>query len=459
VHVPGAPVAVAVCIAVAAGLAAYYAVRATAWAVMTDELQVARLATSIAETLSPVPYVHGVYYGALSQLYPLLLAPLYGTLSAPAAQTAAHALNGLLLAGAAWPAYLLGRSVGGSRAAGLVAAALTAFTPWLALSSTLLTENAAYPAFVSAVFLCHRAIAAPSAGRDLGALAGLVLAFFARTQLFVLALALPVAVVLHEVVWARREKGGLRAAAGRHRVLVGAYAGGAAGAGRLVLAGALGNVVGNYATPFHGELLPAGFWGAVAAHLVQVVVGSGVLPFALAASWAATSLIRPHSRSGHAFAALFAVLVPLLTFEVTSFDLRFTPNRFIQDRYLVYLVPLFAVGASAWLAQRTDWKLRVASLALVGAGLVALLGWIKLDDPIIFWAAPGAAVQPALAAAADHAGCPRSSSCGWRRSQRSSPSQPRPGDSRAPHSRAPPPRSPRSGSSRPGTSSTATRIR
>ena len=76
---------------VAAGLAAYYALRANTWAVMTDELQVARLATSIAEEFSPVPTIHGTYYAAHGQVYPLLLAPLYGTLTPPAAATAARA--------------------------------------------------------------------------------------------------------------------------------------------------------------------------------------------------------------------------------------------------------------------------------------------------------------------------------------------------------------------------------
>jgi hypothetical protein len=141
-----------------AGFAGYYATKATSWAVMTDELQIARLATSIAETLSPVPYIHGAYYGALSQLYPLLLSPFFGLLSAPSAVTAAHALNALLLPSAAWPAYLLARSVSGSRAAGYAAALLTVFTPWLVMTTTLLTENVAFPAFVWAVFLCQRAV-------------------------------------------------------------------------------------------------------------------------------------------------------------------------------------------------------------------------------------------------------------------------------------------------------------
>src|SRR6266511_2727571 len=154
---------VGACVLAAGEFAAYYSARVITWAVMTDELQTTKLATSIAETGSLVPRIHGHYYAALSQLYPLLLAPFYGLLTAPAAATAAHVLNPFLLASAAWPAYLLARSVTGSRAAAAVAALLTAFTPWLVLSTTLLTENAAYPAFVCGVFLCHRTVVSPSA--------------------------------------------------------------------------------------------------------------------------------------------------------------------------------------------------------------------------------------------------------------------------------------------------------
>ena len=402
---PTSLVVVTGCVLGAAALAGYYSVRVTAWAVMTDELQVARLATSIAETLSPVPTIHGVYYGAHSQLYPLLLAPFYGTLTAPAAATAAHTLNALLLASAAWPAYLLARSVTGSRWAGYAAAALVAFTPWLALASTLLTENAAYAAFVWAVYLCHRALAAPSDGRDIAALAGLLLAFAARTQLVVLAIALPLALVLHELGYARRQpelaRAAIRAGISRvlreHRVLAGAYAAAALACVALLVAGSLGGVVGNYAVPFRGDLIPPGFWRSAAAHFDQVAVGAGIVPVALAVSWALTTAMRPERKEGHAYAALFVVLVPLLTFEVTSFDLRFTPQQFIQDRYLFYLVPLFAVGSAAWLVQRTQWKLRALTLVAAGGALAALLTLGTYDDPTIaFWASPAAAFHPAL---------------------------------------------------------------
>ncbi|HET7744445.1 MAG TPA: hypothetical protein VFK76_06845 [Gaiellaceae bacterium] len=399
--------AVAACVIGAAVLAGYYAVQATSWAVMTDELQVARLATSIAQNLSPIPEIHGRYYGALGQLYPLLLAPFYGSMSAPAAQTAAHLLNGILLASAAVPAFLLARSVAASRGAGYLAAALVAFTPWLALASTILTENAAYPVFTWSAYLCHRALSTPSRGRDVAALAGLGLAFFARTQLFVLAAAFPIALLIHELAFAVAGRDGSRAAAlrrgakravGRHPVLTAAYLVGLVGCAALAVSGSLGALVGNYATPFHGDLVPGGFWHAAAAHLDQVAVGAGIVPLALAASWAFTALARPERKEAHAFAALLLVLVPLLTVEVTSFDLRFTPEGFIQDRYLFYLVPLLAVGSAAWLTQRTERALRSVSL-LVAGGVVALLlsAAIYRDRTIIFWASPAAAFHPAIA--------------------------------------------------------------
>jgi hypothetical protein len=399
------------CILAAATFAAYYSARVITWAVMTDELQTTKLATSIAETGFLVPRIHGSYYGALSQLYPLLIAPFYGLMSPPAAATAAHALNPFLFASAAWPAYLLARSVTASRAAGYAAAVLTAFTPWLVLTTTLLTENAAYPAFVWAVFLCHRTLVSPSANRDVAALVALLFAFLARTQFFVLALVLPAALLGHELTfgssdanagsWWTRLRAGTRRTIASHPVLLSAYVVAGLGAALLALVGSLGRVVGNYALPFSGDLLPRGIWHSAAVHLDYVVVGCGVLPFVLAASWAFTAVVRPEGKEGHAFAWLLLVLVPLLTIEVASFELRFTPNAFIQDRYLFYLAPLFAIAAGAALVQRAHAVLRATVAVAVGAAFAWLAGLASYDDHlIIFWASPAGAFHPALVTAA-----------------------------------------------------------
>jgi hypothetical protein len=399
----------------AGGFAGLFAARATSWAVMTDELQVARLATSIAQTLSPIPEIHGVYYGALSQLYPLLLAPLFGLFDAPTAATASHVLNTVLLPSAGVPAFLLARTITGSRAAGYAAAALTVLTPWLVLTTTLLTENAAYPAFVWAVFLFHRTLAVPSIRNDVLAIAGLLIAFLARTQLLALAVVLPVALVLHEFCFALVRRGGrahprggwraVKGAVAAHRLLVVTYGLAVVAAGVFAFGGSLDAVVGNYAVPFNGDLLPPGLWSSAAAHLDQVVIGSGVLPFLLALAWALATFARPEQKAAHAFACLFVLLVPLLTIEVTSFDLRFTPGGFIQDRYLFYLVPLFAAGSAAMLVQRSHLALRVALLS----GVTALFAWlvglaVYDDDTISFWASPAAAFHPALDSAGNWLG-------------------------------------------------------
>jgi hypothetical protein len=399
------------CVFAAGEFAAYYSSRVITWAVMTDELQTTRLATSIAETGSLIPRIHGRYYAALSQLYPLLIAPFYGLLTAPAAATAAHVLNPFLLASAAWPAYLLARSLTGSRVAASVAAVLTAFTPWLVLSTTLLTENAAYPAFVWAVFVCYRAIAEPSARRDLGALAVLLVAFLARTQFFVLALTLPFALVAHELTFGAagadsntlslRLRGRAKHAVASHSVLFVAYAVAGLAAGALAAVGSLGSIVGNYAVPFSGDLLPPGIWHSAAVHLDYVVIGGGILPFLLAASWALTTAIRPEGRGAHAFAWFVVILVPLLTVEVASFDLRFTPNGFIQDRYLFYVTPLFAVCTGAALARRTHTRAR-GLVAIAAGGVFAWLAGIASydDHPNIFWASPASAFHPTIVGAA-----------------------------------------------------------
>jgi hypothetical protein len=47
------------------------------WFDMTDELRYERLAISIARTHSLVPRIHGLDVQSFSQLYPLLIAPIF----------------------------------------------------------------------------------------------------------------------------------------------------------------------------------------------------------------------------------------------------------------------------------------------------------------------------------------------------------------------------------------------
>ncbi len=172
-------------------------------------------------------------------------------------------------------------------------------------------------------------------------------------------------------------------------------------AGAVALFGSLGAFVGNYSVSLDGGLFPPGIWKSAAAHLDHIVIGVGILPFLLSAAWALLSVVRAKRKEAHGFAVLFLIVVPLLTIEVASFDLRFTPGGFVQDRYLFYLAPLFAVGSGAMLVERTRLLARiglVAAIAILFAWLVAYAG--LGEDKVLFWAAPAAAFHPALERAA-----------------------------------------------------------
>src|SRR4051794_25726815 len=192
----------------------HYAARASEWTVMTDELQHERLGISLIHDGAFWPTIHGVHVPIYSQLYPLLSAPFY-LLSLPDAFHALHVFNAFWMCSAAIPVYLTARLVGADRLAGTLAGAMTVLVPWVVLSTTLLTEVVAYPAFAWAAYLTIRTLTSPSVGSDVLALLGLAVAVLARTQFALLVVVAPLALVLHVALFGPRL--GARAVAGRIR--------------------------------------------------------------------------------------------------------------------------------------------------------------------------------------------------------------------------------------------------
>jgi hypothetical protein len=377
-------------------LGAYYTVKISQWTVMSDELQYSKLALSIGDTLSPVPNIRGAYTGSLAQLYPILMAPFMHFFGMPTAFRSLHALNAVLMASTAIPAYLLTREVVQSKLAAYLVAALTISVPWMVMSTMLLTEVAAYPAFIWAVLALQRSIAQPSRSRDLLALGGLFLAFLARTQFLILVPIFAATIVLHEVGWAFTRspqplhalRAGLVQSVQRHLLLAWTGALGVAIGLLAALSGRLDDVLGRYATTIHGgrDLLPHGILRATALHIDFVAVGIGVLPFVLAAAWAFSVLIRPSTKEGHAFAVLSILTVSVLAFEATSFNLRFAAGGPIQDRYLFYVVPLFFVGMAACLL---DERRRSVAVLVVGGAFAWLVSLASFGPTgLLFFASP-----------------------------------------------------------------------
>src|SRR5438093_8283712 len=78
--------------------------RVADWFVMTDELLYERLAISVARGHSPLPRVHATLVPNVNQLYPLLIAPVFGEQLVPQSLHAAHLLNAFVISSACIPA-------------------------------------------------------------------------------------------------------------------------------------------------------------------------------------------------------------------------------------------------------------------------------------------------------------------------------------------------------------------
>jgi hypothetical protein len=374
----------------AAAILGVLASRVRDWVVMTDELQYSKLATHIGETLSPLPTLRGAHFSAYAQLYPLLISPLYGLLSDPGAFRAAHVLNGVLFASAVVPAYLLARHASLSQRWALVVALLSVALPWNVQTAFVMSEPAAYPAFLWASLAILWTVARPSARHDLVAIGGVALAVLARTQFLSLGLVLVVAALVRDPR--------------RHRMLLVA-----SGAAIVVAAVGGSRVLGSYSVTASNWPLP---WKAIeeaGAHLDVIGIGIALVPLLVGGAWLVANAPR---REPFALVALVTIVV--LVLETSSYDARFGGGPVsIHERYVFYLAPLLLVAMARALAGEgvPRWALaattafvavtvfaydfpRVQGLHVDAAGAV-LNGWIHSAGGAAFVAA--AAIVLALA--------------------------------------------------------------
>ncbi len=374
---------------VAAWLAADFSGRVRDWAVMTDEMLYTKLAVSVADTGSPVPRVHDHVVGVLNQLYPLLIAPFFAGFDFPTAFHAAHVFNAPLMASACIPAYLIARQLVG-RPAALAVALLSVTVPWIVLTGVLMTEPAAYPAFLWAVLACLHAIRRPGRQADVLAVLGLVLAVLARTQFVVLAVVLPIAILADSLFAAPRPRPARHrlleagsASVRQHRVLTVAYLAAGGIALGVAIAGSLGDALGVYSTTLHGSILPSGVWREAATHLDAVAVGCGVVPLLLGGGWMLAAAARPREREQFSFAVFSLLTIVALTVETASFDLRFG-GQIVRDRYLFYVVPLLLAGTAAALRVRPSRPLLVGTAATT-VFFVVTVRWLDFPTSTAFW--------------------------------------------------------------------------
>jgi hypothetical protein len=346
------------------------------WFDSTGEMRYQRLAASIARTHSLVPRIHGELVESWAQLYPALIAPVFHHDYGPQDVDAAHLVNAWVMSSACIPAFLLARRVLRKPWAAYLVAVLTLCVPWVIYTNMLFTEVAAYPAFLWAAFLMHRSISAPSRRNDILALAGIALAFFARTALLTLAFVLPLAILAFEL---RRRS--LRDALRRHDLLVVAYILLALGAIALVAVDRFSRIVGIYSVyTEQANPLTSGYLGSLSEHYATFALGVGILPFLFGTAWMIDTVVRaPRDPGAQAFAWLGLLLVIVIPVSVTSFDVVYNLS-FVHDRFFVYLVPLLLIGTVGAIV---DQRLRVWTL--LPPLLVVVCGYVTGAIPAFTW--------------------------------------------------------------------------
>lgn len=355
----------------------WFVLQCTQYFIQPDELEYVKQSRLIAQELHPL-LPGDRYYNSWSQLQPLLLAPVWAIHDTNVAHKLMGIVNALIMVSAAIPAYLLTRRVlpGAQRWTAYLVAFLTVAIPWMAAAATMMTEVAAYPAFLWSVLAVHYALTRLSTKGDAVGLAGVALAYFARPQLAVVAAALIGGLVLQELRYAtagsdplaprrRRILTGLSAAVRRHLPLI-----------ALSLVALLGylairpDLFGGYTTSgvTNGALNAPGVWEFAREILAYVTSGTALLPLAMAIAWALLTLARPLTREQHAFAVIAVISGVLLVVAVGSFTARFTPQG-INSRYLFYVAPLLFIGMVALVRDR-----RPATIPLAVGGLLTL--WV-----------------------------------------------------------------------------------
>ena len=356
------------------------------WFVMSDELYYERLAVSVAQTGSLLPRVHGEVVSNVNQLYPLLLSTMYGSGNVPASLEGAHRLNAFVIATAAIPVYLLARRVGVGRILAVAAGGLAAAVPWVVLSSFLLTEVVAYPAFCWALLAIVYAVERKTWVWDAVALVAIAVAVLARTQFVVLVGALPVAVAAEAVLTV----GARRAAAELWRLrrpLVLLYAVLLAVALVAVASGNGSRLLGSYSVTAENVRIDFDLVQLTFAHVATIALSFAILPFIVGLGWLVDRIRPSAAPSERAFALVGASAFVLLAVQVASFTQRFGAGL-VKDRYLFYVAPIVIVALAAAIGSRTWprwWALAVpAAVAAVGFAWIPVARYEKLnvDTPI-----------------------------------------------------------------------------
>jgi hypothetical protein len=351
--------------------------------VFSDELIYSELARSFSDgghfLLRDVPTTA---YGPLSRLYPVLIAPAYN-LSGNAVQAFefVKVINSALMSLAALPAYFVARRLL-SRNFALIAAALAVAVPSIVYSGMVMTESAAYPAFLICALAIIASLEEPSVRRQILVLAAIGLAFSVRAQAIAL---LPAYVTGIALLGCLESNPGTRLRDLRRNLVPYkptwlALAGGVA----LVVAVQAGrgrspiDLVGSYRV-VAGDTVFGSIPRWFLYHLADLDLYVGVVPFAAFLALLPRALRAGSSRPLRVFAvAALSVLVWMILL-VAAFSSSVWGLGRLHERNLFYVVPLILIGFLAFfeLEEVRDRRLALGA-AVAASALPAVLPFAQL---------------------------------------------------------------------------------
>ncbi len=347
---------------VVAGVSTVAAVRvwlatrvSTPW-LFSDELLHSELARNLAH--GQLFEIRGEHVN-VTYAYPLLIAPAWLLHSPSATYTAAKLINVALVSAASVPVYFWARRL--FSPLGAAAAAIGAVVlPELALTSTLMQENLAYPVFLAALFMLALVLESPSWPRQLILFALAVVATAARFELAILFAIVPTAVVLARAP-ARRLLWVLVGTVGALAALLTLVV-----AGNSTLHEALRTFPQTSASYSVRRFLDWSSWT-----IGDLALTTGVAPLV---ALVLVSGRQTDSRSASQRAFLAVAWAAMLWFLVLGgLSGSWQPYGF-KERYVVYVEPLLLIALLLWASCSTPRRLVRGGLTTAGLGLV-LASW------------------------------------------------------------------------------------
>jgi hypothetical protein len=337
--------------------------------IFVDELIYSELAKSFAAGGHFLVRDHTT--GSYGYVYPILIAPAWAAFKAvPDAYAAAKGINALVMSLAAVPAYFLARRMLGQWLS-LAAAALAVAIPSMVYTSTLMTENAFYPIFLTVVLVLVIWLDRPTAANTLLLLGLVLLAYLTRQQ----AIALVPAILTAPLLVAGREA--FRRYALMYWIVLGAAV--VVVVEQVARGRSVFGVLGAYqvASSSHYSVGDVTRWFLY--HVSELDLSLGVLPFAalLVLAFGLRGLGRPQ----RIFVAAAVSVSFWLVLEVAIFA---SEQSFrIEERNMFYVAPLFLIGLLVWidrgLPRGTVWATAAIILAAALPGAVPYSRFIGLN--------------------------------------------------------------------------------